>query len=340
MNRVIFCFPKSSTRAPALSIRARKPFRNGCGGHPGAVVYESKRVAEEWHRLRKSDIEPVLYLMEGAEKRNAYPTALSYLEKAERIDPVHSVVRAARLRLLAAGAMRHLQQKKPHLAARKTGGDGGSSAGASGKQAGVPCGAARSSCLKIPAIRQGPRTRISRRPDCWEEISPPDLSSSRSPPSRSASPPSPLLPVKVLGKAERSEIPAALAKMAIDLRRPRNTGIRAARRLHRRGGDAISPGVPVRSMSNSFVRSERSRWRWTVTKLAWAASTRGSEARWTARSSFHALAGPRDARKAWSALSRRWLPPQSNWAVFMAMRTWSARRSKSCAIRSEATRFP
>jgi tetratricopeptide (TPR) repeat protein len=85
----------------------------------GQSVSKAENVAREWHRIRRDDIEPLLYLMEQAEKRNAFPKALSYLEKAERIDAVHSVVRAARLRLLVAGAMRHLQQKKPHLAAEK-----------------------------------------------------------------------------------------------------------------------------------------------------------------------------------------------------------------------------
>jgi hypothetical protein len=82
-------------------------------------VQEAENVAREWHRLRPQDIEPLLYLMKEAEKRNAFPSALSYLEKAERIDAVHSVVRAARLRLLAAAALRHVQQKKPHLAMEK-----------------------------------------------------------------------------------------------------------------------------------------------------------------------------------------------------------------------------
>lgn len=82
-------------------------------------VSEAEDVGREWHRIRPDDLEPLLLLMEQAEKRNAFPTALSYLEKAERIDAVHTEVRAARLRLLAAAAMRHLQQKKPHLAAEK-----------------------------------------------------------------------------------------------------------------------------------------------------------------------------------------------------------------------------
>jgi tetratricopeptide (TPR) repeat protein len=85
----------------------------------GQSVSQAEDVSREWHRIRPGDLEPLLYLMQQAEKRNAFPTALSYLEKAERLDAVHSEVRAARLRLLAAGAMSHLQKKKPHLAAEK-----------------------------------------------------------------------------------------------------------------------------------------------------------------------------------------------------------------------------
>ncbi len=85
----------------------------------GRSVSEGENVAREWHEILPDNIEPLLYLMEQAEKRSAFPTALSYLEKAERIDAVHSAVRAGRLRLLASAAMRHLQQKKPHLAAKK-----------------------------------------------------------------------------------------------------------------------------------------------------------------------------------------------------------------------------
>lgn len=69
----------------------------------GQSISQSEAVAREWHRIRPQDIETLLCLMEQAEKRNAFSTALTYLEKAERIDAVHSEVRAARLRLLAAG---------------------------------------------------------------------------------------------------------------------------------------------------------------------------------------------------------------------------------------------
>lgn len=79
----------------------------------------AEKVAKAWHKIRPNDIEPLLHLLQAAEKRSAFPTALTYLDKAERIDAVHSVVRAARLRLLAGSALRHMQQKKPHLAAEK-----------------------------------------------------------------------------------------------------------------------------------------------------------------------------------------------------------------------------
>jgi hypothetical protein len=82
-------------------------------------VTEGEDVAKAWHKIRPMDIEPLLHLLQEAEKRNAFPTALTYLDQAERIDAVHSVVRAARLRLLAGSALRHVQQKKPHLAAEK-----------------------------------------------------------------------------------------------------------------------------------------------------------------------------------------------------------------------------
>jgi hypothetical protein len=77
---------------------------------------QAEKVAEAWHKIRPTDIEPILLLMEEKEKRNAFHTSLQYLAKAERIDSVHPAVRRARLRLLAGSALRRLQQKKPNLA--------------------------------------------------------------------------------------------------------------------------------------------------------------------------------------------------------------------------------
>ena len=73
-------------------------------------------VALAWHAALPEDTRPLLYLMKSAEKRNAFKKALGYLEKAERLDGLNPDVKKARLRLLAATAIRHLKQKKTHLA--------------------------------------------------------------------------------------------------------------------------------------------------------------------------------------------------------------------------------
>ncbi|MEJ2170581.1 MAG: hypothetical protein P8X90_34230, partial [Desulfobacterales bacterium] len=73
-------------------------------------------VALDWHAAFPEDSRPLLYLMQSAEQRNAFKKALGYLDTAERIDGLNPDVKRARLRLLAATAVRHLKQKKTHLA--------------------------------------------------------------------------------------------------------------------------------------------------------------------------------------------------------------------------------
>ena len=73
-------------------------------------------VAERWREVRAADIQPLLYLMESAEKRNAFKKSLKYLEEAEDLDRLNPEVRRAKLRLLLSAAIRHLQQRKGHLA--------------------------------------------------------------------------------------------------------------------------------------------------------------------------------------------------------------------------------
>jgi hypothetical protein len=73
-------------------------------------------VAEQWRKVRTADIQPLLYLMESAEKRNSFNKSLKYLEEAEHLDGLNPEVRRARLRLLLSSALRHLQQGKAHLA--------------------------------------------------------------------------------------------------------------------------------------------------------------------------------------------------------------------------------
>ncbi len=77
---------------------------------------KSDAVAVAWHTAIPDDTQPLLYLMKSAEKRNAFKKALGYLEKAERLDGLDPDVKRARLRLLAATTIRHLKQKKTHLA--------------------------------------------------------------------------------------------------------------------------------------------------------------------------------------------------------------------------------
>jgi hypothetical protein len=76
----------------------------------------SDAVAGAWHAAIPDDTWPLLYLMKSAENRNAFKKALGYLEKAECLDGLNPDVKKARLRLLAATAIRHLKQKKTHLA--------------------------------------------------------------------------------------------------------------------------------------------------------------------------------------------------------------------------------
>ena len=75
----------------------------------------AERVATALTQL-EPQINPILRLIVRPD-RSAFPTALGFLGKAERIDSLHLQVRGARLRLLAGNALRHLQQKKPALAA-------------------------------------------------------------------------------------------------------------------------------------------------------------------------------------------------------------------------------
>ena len=72
-------------------------------------------VAERWRRARPGEIQPLLHLMESAEKRNALKKSLKYLEEAEELDGLNSAVRRAKARLLLSSAVRHLRQGQTHL---------------------------------------------------------------------------------------------------------------------------------------------------------------------------------------------------------------------------------
>ena len=73
-------------------------------------------VAECWHRALPLHSQPLLYLMESAEKRGALNKATAFMAQAQKLDAVNPEVRRAALRLLVAQTGRHLRQSKPHLA--------------------------------------------------------------------------------------------------------------------------------------------------------------------------------------------------------------------------------
>jgi len=72
-------------------------------------------VAERWHQALPNHSQPLLYLMESAEKRGAFNKATAFLEQAQKLDALNPEVRRAALRLLVAQTGRHLRQRKPHL---------------------------------------------------------------------------------------------------------------------------------------------------------------------------------------------------------------------------------
>ena len=75
----------------------------------------AEAVAERWHEALPTHCQPLLYLMESAERRGALNKATAFLEEAQNLDAVNPEVRRAALRLVVAQTARHLRQRKPHL---------------------------------------------------------------------------------------------------------------------------------------------------------------------------------------------------------------------------------
>ena len=72
--------------------------------------------AEAWHSTYPHDLEPLLYLIEAAEKRGALRKALGFMAKAEALNRLHPQLRHSRFRLLLSSAERRIQAAKPVLA--------------------------------------------------------------------------------------------------------------------------------------------------------------------------------------------------------------------------------
>ncbi len=83
------------------------------GRFPQKQIQEA---ALAWQKAMPHDIRPLLHLARAAEKRHAFKMCLGYLDQAEQIDALNPDIRKIRRRILAATAMRHLKQRKTHLA--------------------------------------------------------------------------------------------------------------------------------------------------------------------------------------------------------------------------------
>jgi hypothetical protein len=79
----------------------------------------AESVAWQWRIAHPDGVEPLLFLMEAAESRNALQRAFKLMQMAENLDGLHPEVRRARFRLLVSMALRHLRQKKTHLAEKE-----------------------------------------------------------------------------------------------------------------------------------------------------------------------------------------------------------------------------
>jgi hypothetical protein len=105
-------------------------YERACKADPSQEAYEhwlgwaskycsgkiADEVAERWHKARAADVQPLLYLMDSAEKRDALTKSLNYLNEAEKLDRLNPAVRRAKLRILLSGVLRHLRQRKTSLA--------------------------------------------------------------------------------------------------------------------------------------------------------------------------------------------------------------------------------
>jgi hypothetical protein len=121
--------PEQMSRRTALSADAMFAKAVDCDADPetfrhwwqwAKAAHEGDKrledIAKVWRAKRPTDVEPLLHLGQLAEDRNALKMALGHLSAAEAIDPMNPSVRRARLRLTVSVTLRHLRDKKPHLA--------------------------------------------------------------------------------------------------------------------------------------------------------------------------------------------------------------------------------
>ncbi len=99
--------------SPQLGARV---FRASLAYHERRDVKRAEAEAEAWHSAYPHDLEPLLYLLETAEKRGAVRKALDFVAKAEALNRLHPQLRHSRFRLLLSRAERRIQEAKSTLA--------------------------------------------------------------------------------------------------------------------------------------------------------------------------------------------------------------------------------
>jgi hypothetical protein len=115
---VAFLFPDELYRRACVLDPHREAFAQWmtwARRQPGAVA---TRAAKAWHAARPSDIEPILWLVDEAESKRAYATALALLAKLERIDGLRQDVQRRRVRVFVGSACDQVRRRKLALASR------------------------------------------------------------------------------------------------------------------------------------------------------------------------------------------------------------------------------
>lgn len=112
-----FLYPERMFARAARMDPTADVFRRWLGWARGCDHFRpADEAALAWHEALPEDVEPLLFLAQAAEKRNAVKKALRYVQEAERLDAMRSDVRRARARLWLASLRRHIKAGKLHLA--------------------------------------------------------------------------------------------------------------------------------------------------------------------------------------------------------------------------------
>ena len=112
---IAFCGDALRARLPGGRERGSFRILASLGEEAARTEKLPTALRSDGERRGAGEIQPLLHLMESAEKRDALKKSLRYLEEAEELDRVNPAVRRAKARLLVSSALRHLRQHKTHL---------------------------------------------------------------------------------------------------------------------------------------------------------------------------------------------------------------------------------